>query len=155
MKQPMRDTLLAFALALVVAAPAWAQDDADKRARIDYILHCSGCHDIDGSGHPGKGIPSFPDQIGYFAAIPEGRAMLMQIPGLLNSGLNDERAAAVTTWLVRQFAGVSLPADFKPYTAEEARRYRASRPADINGLRNRLYRQIVESGYVVERGAAE
>jgi hypothetical protein len=105
---------------------------------------------VDGSGHPGKGIPSFSGQIGYFAAIPEGRAMLMQVPGLLNSGLNDERAAAVTTWLVRQFAGPSLPADFTAYTAAEARRYRETRPADINGLRNRLYQQIVESGYALK-----
>lgn len=150
MTLPLPGALLAAMLALLITAPARAGDVNEKRARIDYILHCSGCHDMDGSGHPGKGIPSFPDQIGYFAAIPEGRAMLMQVPGLLNSGLDDARAAAVTTWLVRQFAGVSLPADFKPYTAEEARRYRASRPADINGLRNRLYRQIVESGYALK-----
>lgn len=150
MKRPLPGAVLASMLALVVAAPAWAQDVTEKRARNDYILHCSGCHDMDGSGHPGKGIPSFPDQIGYFAATPEGRAMLMQVPGLLNSGLNDDRAAAVTTWLVRQFAGKSLPADFTPYTAEEARRYRISRPADINGVRNRLYRQIVESGYALK-----
>ncbi|HEY5929955.1 MAG TPA: cytochrome c, partial [Burkholderiales bacterium] len=84
------------------------------------MLHCSGCHGMDGSGHPAKGIPAFQDQIGYFTAIPEGRAMLMQIPGLLSSGLSDERAAGVTTWLVRQYAGPSLPADFRSYTSDEA-----------------------------------
>jgi mono/diheme cytochrome c family protein len=150
MRQPLPYLVLAAILALLATAPVRAEDVAEKRARLDYILHCSGCHGMDGSGHPGKGIPAFPDQVGYFAALPEGRAMLMQVPGLLNSGLNDERAAAVTTWLVRQFAGKSLPADFTPYTVEEARRYRASRPADINGVRNRLYRQIVESGYVLK-----
>lgn len=80
----------------------------------------------------------------------EGHALLMQIPGLLSSGLPDERAAAVTTWLVRQFAGASLPPDFQPHTAEEARRYRETRPADVTAVRMRLYRQIAEAGYPVK-----
>lgn len=139
----------AVACIAALALPASARDDdaTSRRARNDYMLHCSGCHDMDGSGHPAKGIPSFQDQVGYFAAIPEGRAMLMQIPGLLNSGLSDERAAAVTTWLVRRFAGPSLPAGFQPYTTEEARHYRDTRPVDITATRTRLYKQIVDSGY--------
>lgn len=132
------------AVTLATALPAAADATAERRARNDYVLHCSGCHDIDGSGHPTKGIPDFRDQVGYFAALPEGRAMLMQVPGLLSSGLPDDRAAAVTTWLVRQFAGASLPADFVPYTTEEARRYRLSRPADITALRMKLYSAIAE-----------
>ena len=135
-------------VALTAIFPAAAQDDAgSRRARNDYVLHCSGCHDMDGSGHPAKGIPAFQNQVGFFTAIPEGRAMLMQIPGLLSSGLSDERAAAVTTWLVREFAGPSLPADFQPYTAAEAKRYRESRPVDITATRERLYQQIVDAGY--------
>ena len=134
--------------ALAAASPAAAQEDGkSRRARNDYLLHCSGCHDMDGSGHPAKGIPTFQNQIGYFTAIPEGRAMLMQIPGLLSSGLSDERAAAVTTWLVREFAGPSLPADFQPYTAAEAKRFRETRPVDITATRERLYKQIVDAGY--------
>jgi cytochrome c553 len=143
-----RSSLMACFAVLAAALPAAAQDDPmSRRARSDYMLHCSGCHDMDGSGHPAKGIPAFQDQIGYFTAIPEGRAMLMQIPGLLSSGLSDERAAAVTTWLVTQFAGLSLPADFQPYTAAEAKRHRENRPVDIAATRARLYKQIVDSGY--------
>jgi hypothetical protein len=140
----------AVCVAAVHLAPAAAEGGGANRARLDYMLHCSGCHDMDGSGHPGKGIPSFQNQIGFFVGIPEGRALLMQVPGLLSAGLSDERAAAVTTWLVKQFAGPSLPDGFTPYTAEEARRYRETRPADITAARQRLYRQIVEAGYPVE-----
>ena len=62
--------------ALVAAIPAAAQDDgASRRARNDYILHCSGCHAMDGSGHPAKGIPTFQNQVGYFTAIAQGRAL--------------------------------------------------------------------------------
>lgn len=143
----LRIGIAASIAALALPAAAGDDDTASRRARSDYMLHCSGCHDMDGSGHPAKGIPSFRDQVGYFTAIPEGRAMLMQIPGLLSSGLSDERAAAVTTWLVRQFAGPSLPADFRPYTAKEAMHYRETRPVDITATRTRLYKQIVDSGY--------
>ncbi|HYJ19620.1 MAG TPA: hypothetical protein VEW72_10650 [Burkholderiales bacterium] len=144
----LRLGVMACIAALVVPLSAAAGDDVPaRRARNDYMLHCSGCHGMDGSGHPAKGIPAFQDQIGYFTAIPEGRAMLMQIPGLLSSGLSDERAADVTTWLVRQFAGPSLPADFQSYTTEEAKRYRETRPVDIAATRKRLYQQIVDSGY--------
>lgn len=144
----LRLGVVACIAALAAASPVAAQEDGNsRRARQDYMLHCSGCHDMDGSGHPAKGIPAFRNQVGYFTAIPEGRAMLMQIPGLLGSGLSDERAAAVTTWLVRQFAGPSLPADFQPYTAAEAKRYRETRPVDITAARTRIYRQIVDSGY--------
>lgn len=138
--------LAAVLLAALVCTPA-ALAQGERRAATDYLLHCSGCHDVDGSGHPHKGIPDFRDQVGYFLLWPEGRAFLLQVPGLLNSGLSDERAAGVVTWLVRRFAGSSLPPDFVPYTADEARRYRQTRPADIAALRQRLYLQIVESGH--------
>ncbi len=147
-----RGGLRACLLACIAAAAlsARAEDAADRRARLDYVLHCSGCHDMDGSGHPTKGIPDFRGQVGYFTTLAEGRAMLMQIPGLLSSGLPDDRAAAVTTWLVRRFSGTSLPPDFQPYTAEEARRYRETRPADIAAARARIDRQIAEAGYPVK-----
>jgi len=140
----MLRALLSLGLLLSVAH---AVASSDRRAAVDYTLHCSGCHDLDGSGHPGKGIPDFRDQVGYFLRTPDGRAFLLQVPGLLNAGLSDQRAADVVTWLVRRFAGPSLPADFEPYTALEARRYRENRPADIAGTRARLYRQFVEAGY--------
>jgi mono/diheme cytochrome c family protein len=151
-----RTALIQAGRALVLAATglcfalAQAQDLGDRRARQDYLLHCSGCHDVDGSGHPTKGIPDFRGQIGYFTAIPEGRAMLMQVPGLLSAGLSDERGAAVTTWLVRQFAGTSLPENFVPYSAEEAKRYRKNRPVDITARRAELYLRIREAGYVIK-----
>lgn len=140
-------------LVAAVAAPALAGEYDPRvaaRARTDYLLHCSGCHGQDGEGKPWKGIPRFTGQVGHFQRLPESRAFLMQVPGLLGAGLSDERAAAVTTWLVREFAGASLPAGFKPYTAEEARRYRETRPVDVMGRRNELYDKLNAAGYAVE-----
>lgn len=144
--------LLGFTLAALAAAPgsAAADDKSATRARIDYTLHCSGCHGMDGLGKPSAGIPMFAGQVGHFLRLTEGRAFLMQVPGLLSARLSDERAAAVTTWMIRAFAGASLPDDFTPYTAEEAKRHRESRPADVIGKRNALYRQLLESGYAVQ-----
>jgi hypothetical protein len=143
------NTLCRVTLPLVVAcaAPAWADDDAaNRRAAADYVLHCSGCHDTNGSGHPAKGIPDFREQVGYFLRWPDGRAFLLQVPGLINSGLSDERRAAVTTWLVRKFAGSSLPPEFTPYTAAEAKRYREMRPANIASTRAKLYERAAQEG---------
>jgi cytochrome c553 len=149
MRRPLSALTAAFLLVALTTPASQAAGPAD-RARLDYMLHCSGCHDMDGSGHPTKGIPDFRNQVGYFAALPDGREMLMQVPGLLNAGLSDARAAAVTTWLVRQFAGPSLPGDFRTYSEEEARRYRETRPADITAKRMGLYRRIVEAGYAIK-----
>ena len=116
----------------------------------DYVLHCSGCHSMDGSGHPEFGVPDFRNQIGYFLRLPEGRAFLMQVPGLLNAGLTEGRRAAVTNYVIKTFAGVSLPPDFLPYTTEEARRYRENRPSDIAAKRDELYQQLNGLGYALK-----
>jgi len=141
----MRAPRLAAALLLWTSTAALADTGAD--VHLDYILKCSGCHSMDGSGHPDFGVPDFRNQIGYFLAVPEGRAFLMQVAGLINSGLSDERAAAVTNYIVERFAGASIPSPFQPYTAEEARRYREHRPADIAERRHALTERITAAGY--------
>ena len=144
-------TVLAFcAASLLVTESARAADKAEVRARTDYLLHCSGCHGQDGTGKPSAGIPRFTNQVGYFLKLPEGRAFLMQVPGLLSANMPDDRAAAVVTWMIRSFAGPSLPEDLQPYTAEEARRYKAQRPADIMARRNELYGKLLALGYTIE-----
>ena len=129
------------------AAPALAERSGFERGRIDYVLHCSGCHALDGSGVEAKGIPRIRDQIGYYLRLPEGRPFLLQVPGLLSAGLPDERAAGVTNWMIEYFAGASMPESFVPYTAEEAKRYRLSKPADIAAVRKRLAERLVAEGY--------
>jgi cytochrome c553 len=118
-----------------------------ERARFDYVLHCSGCHFLHGEGVAAGGIPRVRDQIGYLLTLPEGRAYLMQVPGLLAAGMPDEGAARVMNWMIDYFAGPSRPEPFVPYTAEEARRYRLERPADIAATRTRLAEQLRAAGY--------
>lgn len=142
-----RRSCLWIAALWLPAVSAWAGEALSDRARVDYMLHCSGCHGMDGMGKPERGIPRFAGQIGHFQQLAEGRAFIMQVPGLLSARLSDERAAAVTTWLVRQYGGASLPAHFQPYSADEAKRYRESRPADVIGKRDEIYRQLLALGF--------
>jgi hypothetical protein len=145
-----RAGLLAGMLTAVVPPCAQAQMKVYQGAEHDYVLYCSGCHSMDGSGHPGFGVPDFRAQVGYFLRLPEGRAYLMQVPGLLSTGLRDERAAAVTNYVIEMFAGESLPREFVPYTAEEAKRYREGRPTDVAARRVQLYQQLNGLGYALK-----
>jgi cytochrome c553 len=133
--------LLATSISTHIAAA-----DAGSSGRVDYVLHCSGCHAFDGRGLEHKGIPALKDQIGYYLRSEEGRAFLMQVPGLLSAGMSDERAAAVTNYIVLRFAGASLPESFTPYTAAEAKRYRESRPVNIPATRRALVAKLREQG---------
>jgi hypothetical protein len=140
-------TLVLLLSVAVAVGPALASKSPAERARIDYVLHCSGCHALDGSGVESRGIPRVKDQIGYYLRLPEGRAFLMQVPGLLSAGLSDERAAGVTNWMIEYFAGSSMPETFVPYTAADAKRYRESKPPDIAGARQALAARLVSAGY--------
>ncbi|MCW5622932.1 MAG: cytochrome c [Burkholderiales bacterium] len=142
--------LFVAGLSVLCAAQAWAQRYDAEQGRFDYVLHCSGCHAPDGSGVSSGGIPPVKDQIGYFLTLPEGRAFLMQVSGLLGAGLTDERAAGVTNWMIEQFAGPSMPKDFLPISAEEARRYRLAKPADIVGTRDAIAARLIEAGYPIK-----
>ncbi len=138
------------AILVCVSSIAIAGDQPySNQGRIDYILHCSGCHAQDGRGLEHKGIPALKDQVGYFLRTEAGRAYLMQIPGLLSAGMPDTRAADVTNYILTRFAGASLPENFVPYSAEEAKRYRKSRPADIPSKRKLLAAELRDLGFSI------
>lgn len=135
MNRPLASCLLALALA--AAGPAAA--DAGKK---NYRLHCSGCHQMDGSGSPENGIPSMRDEVGHFLKVPDGRAYLSQVPGTLNTPLSDAETAEVLNWIIANIGRASVPADFKPYAADDVRHYRATVPKDIPGMRVELVRRL-------------
>jgi mono/diheme cytochrome c family protein len=125
--------------AICLAGPAvgGASESAvtPQRARSLYLLHCAGCHQIDGSGTPKFGVPSMIDTLGQFQRTPAGRAFLVQVPGARNANVSDAELAALTNWALRTFSSATLPAGFKPYTTAEVKRWRATPPLDIAGAR--------------------
>lgn len=140
MNRPFASCLLALALAGAAAGPAAA--DAGKK---NYRLHCSGCHQMDGSGSPENGIPSMRDEVGHFLKVPDGRAYLSQVPGTLNTPLGDAETAELLNWVMVNIGRASTPPDFARYTAADVQRFRATVPQDIPGMRDRLV-ALIEAG---------
>ncbi len=140
---------IAIAL-LAVHLPGSAED---LRARTNYIHHCLGCHLADGSGAPAKGIPSMRGTLGQFLKVPGGREYIAQVPGVMNSPLNDRDIAALMNWLLPFVAPDTTPAGTAPYTADEIARLRKTRPADVMATRYALVEQMRAQGLAVREDA--
>jgi hypothetical protein len=118
-----------FAAVLVAAA---GQAVADPHT--DYLLYCRGCHLHTGDAVPSASVPSL-RELAPLLRSQEGRDYLVRVPGVAQSGMNDERLAAVLNWVLQNFNGDSLPDGFRPYTAEEVGRARPRVLADPLGER--------------------
>jgi mono/diheme cytochrome c family protein len=131
---------------LGLGAPAAAGDFG----RQNYIQHCAGCHQFDGSGSPAHGVPNMKNVVGHFLRLPEGRAFLVQVPGTAQAPLKDAQIAEMLNWMLARFSREQMPADFVPYGAEEVRRYRETRLDDVAGRRSAIVTKLQSMGYAVE-----
>jgi hypothetical protein len=52
-------------------------------------------------------------------ATQAGRDYLVRVPGVAQTPMTDEQVAEVLNWVLQNFNAETLPADFRPYTAEE------------------------------------
>jgi mono/diheme cytochrome c family protein len=139
-------TRLGICLALLLAWAAQAHAQSTGNPRSLYVLHCTGCHGMDASGVPGQGVPSMRGALGHFMKLPEGRAFLLQVPGVNNAGLSDEQIASVTNWMVRQFSADTAPAGWAPYTAAEVATAKLTRPVDVAKVRADLVARLLRDG---------
>ncbi|MGQ9364697.1 c-type cytochrome [Azospirillum sp. ST 5-10] len=133
----------AIALAGAMATPAVA---GELKPRTNYILRCTGCHGMDGAGSAIGGIPDFRGMVGAFAGDDEGRTYLLHVPGVIGASLSDAEIAGVLNYIMENWAGASLPADFRPFTAAEVTDRRARPVADVVVLRRRIVARLGESG---------
>ena len=116
--------------------PAHADRDA-AAARIDYLLHCSGCHRPDGAGAPPE-VPSLRGPIGLIVGTPEGREYVARVPEAAQAPLEDDELARVLNWMLREFSADTLPDGFRPLEAEEVGAARGRVLADPLRERARL-----------------
>lgn len=100
---------LVIAVVLLASSPAVA----DSLAEHDYILNCSGCHRMDGSGS--RIVPSL-HAMRELMGTPGARQYWVRVPGAAQAPLSDARLAALMNWLVTRFTG-KPPAP--AYTPEE------------------------------------
>jgi len=105
--------------------------------RVNYQLHCMGCHRADGTGEDGR-VPSMRRTLVPFSAIADGREFLLRVPGAAQSPLSDAELAALMNWMVRNLSDLPLPADFVDYGAEEVGRARHRPLVKVRDERNRL-----------------
>ena len=107
-----------------------------------YRLNCWGCHHENGEGIPGT-APSLRNAADYLK-VPGGREYLIRVPGVSQSLLNDADTALVMNWIIGNFSPGRVPADFKPFTAEEIHQARAeAHMYDITETRTRLLHEMV------------
>jgi mono/diheme cytochrome c family protein len=92
-----------------------AADSKPSRPEAEsYVLHCSGCHRLDGSGV--EGVAPDLREIGPLMDSPAGRDYLVRVPGVAQAPMNDADLARLLNWVLVNLAGrVPAPA----YTASE------------------------------------
>ena len=145
-------TLATLALLSCLAGTAAADEIA--RARMNFIHHCAGCHLVDGSGAPSKGIPSMRGTLGQFLKVPGGREFIVQVPGVMNSPLGDGEIASLMNWLLPYVASATTPANTPPYTADEIARLRKHRPLDVITTRRQLIAGLHQAGITIDADPA-
>lgn len=102
----------------------------NEAVRYNYMLHCQGCHLADATGNE-PAVPSMVNQLGEILKVPDGRAYLVQVPGVSQAPLSGQETADLLNWILRRFNADSLPQDFSPYTAAEVADLLAQRSGDI------------------------
>ena len=106
-----------------------------------YMLNCWGCHRPNGEGIPGT-APPLRGAVD-FLRVPGGREYLISVPGVALSPLSNEQAAEVMNWILKSFSEDRVPADFKPYTADEIAKARTTHMLDIKKARADLVTEMV------------
>jgi mono/diheme cytochrome c family protein len=127
--------LMLVAIALATLALDWTRAWAATPS-FNYIVHCQGCHLVDGRETPGK-IPALVGA-GRFLSVTGGREFLMRVPGVSLSVLDDAELAELLNWMLYRFSTEDMPADFEPYTAEEVASYRRNPLVDVETVRHKL-----------------
>lgn len=148
---PLSSRLATAMLALLWGAgSAAAPAEEAARARTNFIHHCTGCHLADGSGAPSKGIPSMRNTLSQFLKVTGGREFIVQVPGVMNSSLNDRDIAGLMNWLLPYVSPGIVPPDMPPYTTEEIARLRKSRPVDVFATRLQLVAEMRKAGITID-----
>ena len=115
---------------------SYFQSDVAKMAKQNWILNCQGCHKIDGTGRPEKGLPNLTNEVAKFLGVEGGREYLSRVPGVTNASVNDTDLADLINWVLIQFDPEHIPQGHKPYTQAEVSQWR-QHPLSIGAAKTR------------------
>jgi mono/diheme cytochrome c family protein len=110
--------------------------------KVNYTLHCQGCHLVDGSGTEGK-VPALKNEVGRFVNVKGGRDYLIQVPGTSQSPMSDAEIAEVLNWILKNFSADQLPDDFVPFTTQEVSNVRLEPLANVSAVREDLLARTI------------
>lgn len=143
----MRKPGFLLCLALL-SSPAWAADAGSPR--MNYMLHCSGCHGQNGSGSEGAGVPNMRGALGHFLKAEHGREFLIQVPGTSQSALSNDEVAELMNWILKNFSKGQVPANTAPYTTAEVAMLRANPLVDVAGRRSEIIKNLQAQGIAID-----
>lgn len=109
-----------------------------ERARVDYLLHCGGCHLADGKGNP-PNVPTL-DDLEEIISTPIGRDYVARVPGASQVPISDQALADVFNWILV----TTTDAEFEPLTAEEVGSSRRRVLADPVGYRQQFWPEATD-----------
>lgn len=132
--------IIAAVLLLGVSSGAAADE---QRARVNYMIHCQGCHLPEAEGYPGK-VPRMKNFVGFFLHSQEGREFLLRVPGVSTSSLADDQLAELMNWLMQAYSEEQMPRHSKPFTVAEVATLRKNPEADPATTRERILERIAE-----------
>lgn len=137
----MKYLLLFPALLLAaMAAPGHAGNTATS-ARANYMLHCSGCHGMQGLGTVEGGIPAFPDSVGHIVGTEIGRTYVMHVPGVVANNMSDAQIAEVMNYIMDEWSEGGTH-----FTEAEVTRRRAEPIGDVVAYRRKVVADLRKSG---------
>lgn len=97
----------------------------DARTHFNWQMNCQGCHHPNGEGNIARDIPPL-KALEKFQRLPEGRAFLIQVPGMSRSKLSDEELTEIANWMMKEFATPQTREEWDPYSVEEVAELRRS-----------------------------
>lgn len=123
--------LMFFSVAVLAAG---AEHDAD-RARVNYMLHCQGCHLPDGRGFPGR-VPDMRYTLTPLLHVEGGREFIVQVPGTSTSALQSDELAELLNWMIDEFPMQSPDNSVADFTAEEVEGLRKTPLVNVTETRS-------------------
>lgn len=113
----------------------------------NYALRCTGCHTAEGVSPELGRIPPLKGVVGHLVRTQEARLYFANVPGIVNSGLNNDETAALLNWVVKTYGGKSVPESWKPFDGAEIKALRSAAPADIMAYRKEVQDRLKADGY--------
>ena len=112
--------------------------DNPKRARVNYILNCQGCHGPDGAGSADGDVPRMKDFLGNFLSVKGGREFLIRVSGVANAPLTDASIAELLNWTLHTQSPDQIPTTFLPYSESDISEWRRRPLDDVAHTRQKL-----------------